>query len=187
MSNNKRLFISINCDDEVRSHLLSVQEKIKSQTTSGNFTRPENLHLTLIFIGETKEEEITLIESVIVDVIQRHNQSFNLTLSKVNCFKNFNRELWWISVDHSDPYFSNLKNIRQKIADGLSDKNIIFDNKPFKAHITLAREIRFDKPIVFPDQKINFPVKRISLMKSERTNGLLVYTEIFGRFNQSHS
>ena len=180
MSNNKRLFISINCDEETKSHLLTVQEKIKSQTTKGSFTRPENLHLTLIFIGETKEEEIPLIKSVIEGAIQRHNQSLNLTLSIVNCFKHFNRELWWIGVNHSDPFLSNLKNIRQKIADGLSDKNVNFDKKPFKAHITLAREIKHDKPIVIPNQKINYPVRRISLMKSERINGVLVYTEIFG-------
>ena len=48
-----RLFISVNCDDKVKKQLLSVQDKIKAQSVKGNFSLPENLHLTLVFIGET--------------------------------------------------------------------------------------------------------------------------------------
>ena len=50
--------------------------------------------------------------------------------------------------------------------------------KPFKAHITLARKIEGDVPkLEFPDAKMK--VEKISLMKSARENGKLVYTEIF--------
>jgi len=175
-----RLFISINCNDETKSHLLYVQEKIKSQAISGNFTRPENLHMTLIFLGEIKGADIPLICSIIKNATRQQELSSNLILSKADCFKHFNRELWWVGADSSDPFLYILRGIRQKIANGLSEKNIFFDNKQFKPHITLGREIKHDKPIVIPEQKINFPVKRISLMKSERIKGILAYTEIFG-------
>ena len=50
--------------------------------------------------------------------------------------------------------------------------------KPFKAHITLARKVEGDVPkLKFPDAKMK--VEKISLMKSARENGKLVYTEIF--------
>jgi len=52
--------------------------------------------------------------------------------------------------------------------------------KPFKAHITLARKVEGDVPkLEFPDAKMK--VEKISLMKSARENGKLVYTEIFSR------
>jgi len=175
-----RLFISINSNDETRSALLSVQGTIKPQTKKGSFTRPENLHLTLAFLGETKEETIPLICSVIDNAIQKYTPPFHLVFSKVGYFKRFNKELWWIGINHTNPYLKTLKDIRQKITDGLSEKNIDFDTKQFKPHITLGREIEQDSPIAVPDQNINFPVRRISLMKSERINGILTYTEIFG-------
>jgi len=175
-----RLFISINCNTETRDNLLSIQEKIKSQSTKGNFTRPENLHLTLVFLGETKEENIPVISTVIKNAIQYYDKSFYLIFSKVRNFKHFNKELWWIGVDSSVPFLSILNDIRRNITNGLSNKNIVFDNKQFKPHITLGREIKHDIPIVIRDEKISFPVKRISLMKSERIEGILKYTEIFG-------
>ena len=45
----------------------------------------------------------------------------------------------------------------------------------------MGREIQHDAPMVIRNQEITFPVNRISLMKSERINGVLVYTEVFGQ------
>jgi 2'-5' RNA ligase len=176
-----RLFISINCNDETKSLLLSVQDKIKAQSIKGSFSRPENLHLTLAFIGEIAEEQVPAICSVIEDAMQQHLAPFSLTFSQTGCFRHSNKELWWIGTDRADPFLGILRNIRQRIADGLSAKGITFDSRPFNPHITLGREIKHDAPIVIPEQKIIFPVKRISLMKSERLRGVLVYTEIFGQ------
>ena len=174
-----RLFISVNCDDKVKDQFLSVQEIIKKQSVKGNFSRPENLHLTLVFIGETPEDKIRMITSVIEKALTLPVNPFGLVFSTTGCFKHSNKELWWIGTDNNDPSLGILKTIRQRIAGGLSEV-INFDNRPFNPHITLGREIKHETPIIIPKQKIIFPVNRISLMKSERINGILTYTEIFG-------
>ena len=176
-----RLFIAINCDDATKTLLLSVQEKIKAQSAKGSFSRPENLHLTLAFIGETPEEQIPAICSVIENALQSPLAPFALAFSRTGCFRHSNKELWWAGADRADPFLGILKNIRQRITDGLSAKGIAFDKRSFNPHITLGREIKYETPIVIPEQNIIFPVSRISLMKSERINGTLVYTEIFGQ------
>jgi len=176
----QRLFISVNCDNKVKNHLLPVQEKIKAQSVKGSFTRPENLHLTLVFLGETPEDKIPLISSVIDTALNPPVAPFSLLFSTVGCFKHSNKELWWIGTEHNDMRLDILKTIRQRIAENLLSNGANFDNRSFNPHITLGREIKHTSPIIIPKQEIIFPVNRISLMKSERMSGILTYTEIFG-------
>jgi 2'-5' RNA ligase len=175
-----RLFISVNCNDKIKKQLLTVQEKIRAQSVKGSFSRPENLHLTLVFIGEIQSDKIPLIASVIDKALNPPAPPFTLTFSTVGCFTHSKKELWWIGTDSNDPSLDMIRTIRRRIADGLSSAGICFDNRPFNPHITLGREVKHDSPIIIPKQEIIFPVNRISLMKSERIGGILTYTEIYG-------
>ena len=176
-----RLFIAVNCGDETKKRLLSVQDKIKSQSLKGNFSRPENIHLTLVFLGETPEDQVSAICSAIQEALRPPVAPFSLTFSQTGCFTHSKKELWWIGAEHAAPSLDTLKNLRQRITGGLSAKGVTFDDRPFNPHITLGREIKHNAPIVIEQQEIIFPVNRISLMKSERSGGVLVYTELFGQ------
>jgi len=178
-----RLFISINCNDETKKQLISVQEKIKAQSEKGNYSRPENLHLTLAFLGETPQEQVEAIRSCMNEILKPPAASFYLAFSQTGFFRRGNKELWWIGVDHKDSSVNILNDLRQRITSSLSSKKIYFDNKDFKPHITLGREITHnarERSIIIPEQKIIYPVNRISLMKSEHISRTLVYTEIYG-------
>jgi 2'-5' RNA ligase len=176
-----RLFIAVNCSNETKKLILSVQEEIKSQSFKGNFSRPENIHLTLVFLGETPGDQVQAICSAIQEALKTPVAPFSLTFSQTGCFTHSKKELWWIGAGHSDPSLGTLKNLRQRITSGLSMADVAFDDRPFNPHITLGREIKHNAPIVIDRQKIIFPVNRISLMKSERLDRMLVYTEIFGQ------
>ena len=52
-----RLFIAIRLSDEIRSGLAEIQSLLRNRGVSGNFTKLENLHLTLAFIGEYADPE----------------------------------------------------------------------------------------------------------------------------------
>ena len=176
-----RLFIAVNCNDETKELLLSVQDKIKSQSIKGNFSRPENIHLTLAFLGETPEELVPAICQTIQEALRPPVAPFALAFSQTGCFTHSGKELWWIGAERADPSLRTLKNIRQRITGGLSANGIAFDDRAFNPHITLGREIKHNAPILIDRQEIIFPVNRISLMKSERSGGVLVYTELFGQ------
>ena len=176
----KRLFISINCSDETKNQLLLVQNKIKSQSVKGNFSRPENLHLTLAFLGETPEEQIPSICKCIEESLDPPIAPFALVFSQTGCFTHSAKELWWIGAKRDDPFLRVLSDLRQRIVNGLLASSIKFDNRQFNPHITLGREIKHDAPIVIPKQEIIYPVKRVSLMRSEHLDRVLVYTEEFG-------
>jgi 2'-5' RNA ligase len=176
-----RLFIAVNCSDATKKLLLSVQADIKAQSLKGNFSRPENLHLTLAFLGETQEEQVPAICAAITEAMHPPIAPFTLTFSQTGCFRHSGKELWWIGANQTGPSIDILKNLRQRITGGLSAANIAFDDRAFKPHITLGREIRHNAPIELRQQEIALSVNRVSLMKSERINGATVYTEMFGQ------
>nr|AGS53450.1 RNA ligase [uncultured bacterium contig00027] len=188
-----RLFIAVNCNEETKNRLVSIRDLIKSQSVKGNFSRPENLHLTLAFLGETPDEQIPAICRIIKEAaypagsVQEPAQTaaFTLNFTRTGCFRHSNKELWWIGADDNDPCLAALMNIRRRLAEGLALSGISFDSRAFHPHITLGREIKYNAhpagaaPIQIPQVKISFAVNRISLMKSQHIDKILVYTEIF--------
>ena len=47
-----RIFIALQFEESFRQALLDVQSTLKNCGIKGNYTKPENLHLTMAFIGE---------------------------------------------------------------------------------------------------------------------------------------
>ena len=52
-----RLFIAVRFTDEVKKALLGTMHDLKQKGIKGNYTAGANLHLTLAFIGETRDKE----------------------------------------------------------------------------------------------------------------------------------
>ena len=180
-----RLFIAVNFDNEIKSRILRIRDRIASQSYKGNFSRPENLHLTLIFIGEAQAEQVPLIRGAMEKACPDCGP-LSLDFGSTGFFKHSNKELWYIglanSVTHPEQNSASLEKLeklRQDIAAGLRAAGINFDDRPFRPHITLGREIRRNGPIELPEQTFCAPVNRISLMHSQNIKGQLVYTEIF--------
>ena len=193
-----RLFIAVNFDDEIKSRLLRVQSRIREQSLKGNFSRPENLHLTLVFFGETPPQQVPLIRSA-MDRACAACQPFSLDFGSTGFFKHSGKELWWIgsdkavvgqaaigraatgqvATDRAATGLQTLEKLRRSLAEGLCSAGVNFDERPFNPHITLGREIRRTGPIELPKENISVPINRLSLMKSEHSGGRLVYTAIY--------
>jgi 2'-5' RNA ligase len=57
-----RLFLAIELPDDVRSHLLAARRRLEAGLPKIAYTRPDNLHLTLKFLGETDPKKLPAIE-----------------------------------------------------------------------------------------------------------------------------
>jgi 2'-5' RNA ligase len=173
-----RLFIAVNFSDELKSRILEIQERLRSQSTRGSFTRPENLHLTLAFLGETSEEKLNVLSAIINNI---NSPSFDVRFSRTGCFTHSRKELWWIGAEQGCPGVSSLKSIHDKLIRDLLGAGFPVDQRPFNVHITLAREVRHLDPIVLDCPELLLKVDRVSLVKSEHLKGVLTYTELMGR------
>jgi 2'-5' RNA ligase len=177
-----RLFVAVSFDEKTKSRLLAMQSRIKAQSVKGSFSRPENLHLTLAFIGEVAREQVPHVIAAVARALSPSPDAFTADFGHTGCFKDHGKELWWAGPQSSDsPGIKALTAIRQRIEDGLDMAGIPYDKRPFKAHITLCREVEPLAAIEPPEDRLDVSVARISLMKSERIKAALVYTEIFAQ------
>ena len=61
----------------------------------------------------------------------------------------------------------------------LTKAGFSLDNRPFKAHMTLARRVRLPEGRLLKMPPVQMQVKEICLMKSERGEKGLVYTPLY--------
>ena len=174
-----RLFIAVNFDNAVKKQLLEIQAQLRSQCTRGNFTRPENLHLTLAFLGETPQGKVASLLQIIKDVqVLPEAMPIELSFTQTGCFTHSHKELWWVGVDENRSGLNHLKAIHGQLIKRLLDSNFPVDNRSFNPHITLGREIKHSEKIILKCDEIKVKIERLSLMKSEHIGGVLTYTEL---------
>ncbi len=174
-----RLFIAINFNENIKRKLQEIIEGLRKESKKGSFSRIENLHLTLAFLGEIEVERINNLK-VIMDEIEA--EPFQIELSHLGAFnrKGSSESIYWCGIKQNKILY----NVQEKLVAMLKENNFYLDDKPFKPHITLARRCvlpkdfsldNFNRLIVDDSMVVN----EISLMKSERINGILTYTEIY--------
>ena len=178
-----RLFIAVNFDNETKQRILAVQNCIRKEVEKGKFPPVENLHLTLVFLGETPKEKIPLIKDAMTRVVSLSGTpAFTLIFSRAGFFKRGRKELWYLGTV-AGAEEKRLKELRARLAEELISRKFSMDARPFTTHITLGREIRGEL-WPFTTDGIPIAVKRISLMLSENKRQpsgktLVVYTELF--------
>ncbi|MGI5935349.1 MAG: RNA 2',3'-cyclic phosphodiesterase [Oscillospiraceae bacterium] len=166
-----RLFIAINFNTETRSRLLSLRDELRARLERGRFSAPENLHLTLAFLGECDAKQTATVKAA-MDAV-----SFRPLLLSVGCVGRFKRDggdVWWAGVSESKP----LSDLQRGLTDKLIASGFTLEKRKYSPHITLGREVVTDtSPWVF--EAFGETVGKIELMKSEQIDGKLTYTPIY--------
>lgn len=170
-----RLFVAINLTKEIADSLYSSALLLKKHSFYANISRKENLHLTLAFIGETDN-----IRSATEALKNISASPFELTFEGYGEFSSRDGNICFAKTVP----LRTLEDLAKKVRKNLTDKGFSIDTKLFKAHITLCRQFSpapsFSKDIMnFALNKQSMYVSSISLMRSDRINGKLIYTEIY--------
>lgn len=168
-----RLFIAINFDEDTKKKMIAVQQRLKAYG-QGNFSRPENLHLTLAFLGEIAPQRVPLIQHLMDHLTVPR---LRLNFDHVGYFLRRDGDIWWLGLEHNEGLFDLQKDLHQR----LTAAGFQLDNRRFSPHITLARRVVLQKE---PDKDMllgtpfDTAVDTVSLMLSEHLNGKLTYTEL---------
>ncbi len=174
-----RLFIAINFNEEIKDHLTSAIRELKKASSGGNFTHRENLHLTLVFLGELNPDKVGEIKSAMNRV---SGEPFRLSFSGFGRFKRRGGDIHWAGVEKNHELIA----IQKQLTLELETSGFAPEDREYSPHMTLGREVRLSDPSAdiygeLAAEHKEMKVTRISLMKSERVNGKLTYTEIYGR------
>lgn len=170
-----RLFLAILFEEPVKDRLCEAMELIRRSTRTSRLTRRENLHLTLVFLGELREagKVREAMEEIRTD-------PFPLEIRGLGRFQRNGGDLYWAGIEPSLP----LQNLYLELKNALAGKGIAVEDRPYRPHLTLARQAveKPETPFYTLKNRLE-PVKTkaaaVSLMKSERIEGRLVYTELY--------
>ena len=165
-----RLFIAINFTNKTHLQLLVLCDELRLRSERGRFSLPENLHLTLTFLGECDEKQTSAVKSVINNI---RFEPFYIEIDHIGRFKRNSGDTWWAGVRKDNA----LLELQQNLTSGLRSRGFNLETRKYNPHITLGREVRTD---LVPRQIEPFSeaVSLIYLMKSELINGKLTYTAI---------
>ena len=168
-----RLFIAINFNDETRLHLLALRDELRSRSVRGNFSLPENLHLTLVFLGECDGKQIALAKAIMNAI---RFETFDISINHVGCFKRGSGDIWWAGLRENKPLLA----LQGELTDKLIAEGFTLDRRKYSPHVTLGREVVTDaKP--WKITPFGETARAIELMKSERISSKLTHTAIYGK------
>lgn len=128
--NQERLFIAISLPEAVRDSLARWAQPLPGIA----WTRPEQLHLTLRFLGEVSAE---VTERMIERLATISVEPFVLPIEGLGTFPpNRPPRVLWIGVGSGHP---RLFQLRQRIDDAVLASGLPLDVRTFHPHVTLAR------------------------------------------------
>ena len=133
-----RAFIAIPCPNELKEGMVEIQERIK-ELGKLTLVKPENIHLTMKFLGEVGEDKIPDINKRL-DFLSEL-QGFDISLKGVGVFPSMDyiRVIWVGVEDGAD----SIINIHSEIDKNLKELKFKTDKK-FHPHLTIAR-VKFPK------------------------------------------
>lgn len=172
-----RLFIAIPFPAHIKDALAAQGVALQQVCGQGNYTRRDNFHLTLQFLGEYPDTACVPLTTVLERTAQKH-QAFSLTLAGLGAFPKGNEAIVWTGITQGKGACITLFRILEK---ELVQAGFPPANRPLSPHITLGRRIHLPESITelskqLPDFYAEMEVTSIALFVSERNStGQLVY------------
>ena len=132
-----RCFISIELPEELKKNIYGYIEKLKAAGADVKWIPPENLHLTLKFLGDTTEELLKSINERLIPLSKSYDK-FSLQISGAGAFPNIKYpRIIWLGVRDSEEIIKLQHDIDESMA-GLGFEK---DDKQFTPHLTIGRVI----------------------------------------------
>jgi 2'-5' RNA ligase len=151
-----RLFFALWPDDATRARLADWTQAIH-RASGGRAMRPENVHLTLAFLGST---DAALLPSIVAAASRVAPRRFTLRIDEPGYWRH--NQIAWAGVREVPPELAALVG---DLRAALLGASVPFDVKPFVAHTTLVRKARpgFKLPEL---GSIDWPVRDFVLVRS---------------------
>jgi len=132
-----RTFIGIDVGDDIRAQFVSLQEELAIIEPEVKWVEPENMHLTLLFLGEVDQRETIDICRAAQRAI-REIPAFVMSVEAAGCFPNIRRpRTLWVGVGKGTDEVCALHDAIE--APLLEMGNYRRETRGYTPHITLGR------------------------------------------------
>lgn len=169
-----RTFIAIELPQEVKNALVKLQEQLRKTGADVNWVQPDNIHLTLKFLGEIGEKKLDKINSILEKAAKEYS-CFQAEISTLGAFPKINYpRVIWVGIEKGG---IEIKKIVQELEEQIEKIGIAKESRPFSTHITIARvRSALNQQALaqelnqlihyFDEKKLQFKARGITLFKS---------------------
>ena len=159
-----RIVIAINLPENIKKKLSEYENKWLELPC--RWTKKENLHITLMFLGYLSNEELMEVLRMTREAAQKH-EPFFINLKKIiyGPPKKMPPRMVWAEGEKSEELGKLQKNL----------ENSLSESRPYAPHITLGRIKAWEFQKIEPEERpevnetinLNFEVNSIEVMESE--------------------
>lgn len=136
MTDQIRTFVACEIPREIRSEIGQVQENLKRRRLRLKWVRPENLHLTLRFLGDVPVEHLETI-SAAIGKAARSGDPLSLSIKGIGVFPGVRRaRVLWVGIGGQR---RQLLQLQEAVADALTGVGFPPEKRPYKGHVTIGR------------------------------------------------
>lgn len=150
-----RAFLAIELPPEIKTFLSKLQNKLKAATEDVHphtnwknniryqpigvgvkWVEPENIHLTLKFLGEINEEQLSRITQIMESVSQE-NSPYTIEISSLGAFPKIEApRVLWVGAEKGS---KETKGIAKALEEKIQKLGIPKEERAFSSHITIGR------------------------------------------------
>jgi len=166
-----RTFIAIDLDPSLKKTLEELVGRLRPRAGGVRWVKPAGMHLTLKFLGETREETAGRIKSSLEAITRRH-RPFRMRLCGTGVFPEGRKapRVLWVGVDKSEA----LECLQEEVEREMEKLGFAREGRAFHPHLTLGRvkdpfrldslleEFRKDASAVFGEME----VRRLTFFQS---------------------
>jgi 2'-5' RNA ligase len=179
-----RSFLAFELPPDIKSMVKRVSEDVRRSELNLKWVKVDNIHLTVVFMGDIRTEDVQVIGEKIEDVCLGC-KPFEISLKGMGVFPDTRRpRVLWLGLEMETERISSFRNSLQErlLAFGIKE-----EKRAFTPHLTLGR---FDKPgrgdsllvdIILQYKDLKGPVcrlKELVMFTSELKPGGAEYTKL---------
>ncbi len=133
-----RTFIALPLSESMINKLRKVQSMLRRQCPAQavRWVNPENIHLTLFFLGDILPNRVQPIEEAL-DVVARYVQPITVSVQGIGAFPNVHRpRVIWLGVEEPT---GKLALLHQAVNEAMTKVGFQPEKRRFSPHLTLGR------------------------------------------------
>jgi RNA 2',3'-cyclic 3'-phosphodiesterase len=189
-----RAFIAIDIPNDVHAAISEAQARLKRAHVGVkiSWTKVDNLHITLQFLGYVEDAVLGQIKSALQSVATAH-QPFELSVRGTGAFPNGDRpRVVWVGCDDAH---GRLKALAQAVQEATQPLGFQPEHREFSAHLTLGR-IKFPRPDAALTRALDslkdnsfgtLRVEAIHLVESQLHPEGSIYTKLSSHMLEAHN
>jgi 2'-5' RNA ligase len=166
-----RTFIAIEVPEEIKTAIAALQDDLRRARAEVSWTKPENIHLTLKFLGEIDEQLVSQVAQACLEAAQ-NAAPFTLSLSGTGVFPNARQpRVLWAGLSDED---EQARRLQSQLDERLAALGFEREARAFHPHLTIGRikspkgaQTLLARAIAYHLPALSFLAREIVLFRSQ--------------------